>query len=866
MQTSSKSFLCIRPLLLLAAVLAVLTLAPVTARAQGAPSPSQLFSLSNGADAPIQWIENIFLGNTSPDPETFLTNTGTQNDNASGFAQSGLQAVLTWYSYAMLVLASFLMLYHLLRIIAETAHTGKPGGRANQLWGAIRMVIAIGLLVPLPSGLNTGQMVVLNLAKQGSALASNAWQQFTTAYLQSFANAGGNGNNGVFVAGSASDGTRVLQGIFLSFVCQDAINLDVDSMPNATQYAIGYYGPAVNNSSPGASMETMSWGYSGNTSYCGSISYYMPVASTTGDGAVVAAAVTAQYQALTTAMGSLQTLACTYVQAVDPAGSGTSSGTSSGVSAWCPRVNNPPLPPDPSSFQAIVTAYNNQLSAAPTAALSAAAGQIQTTMQQNSAYGWLQAGSLFLTFARLQEDVLNVSGYLPQPGSPALVVNPSETLDQAGYEQHTGPLAGSISNIGLGWLTGLAGVIGISSIGSALPGTITEDTSSVLAAAQGWFNNSSPTGAAASTGAGMPSGSGSASSSGTLQGTMAGNTAISAPTGKLSNFIGKIVSAVEGAGLGQNSPILTGHPVAGFPIMVLQSLGWDLLTVAAYMYAGGVFGGIFSSTAGSLAILFGSVLVVPGILLAYVLPLLPFFRFLFAIFGWVLAVIEAVVCVPVFALAHLNPDGEGIMPQSSRSGYMLLMHLLFRPLLIIVGFIAALLLMNGMFDFLNAVWFPTVLGASGTALTIAGNGAGSTSTVSVPTTINPFSGLVYGVIYAGLTYTICNMCFKAIDHIPNHTMRWIGGQGDQHSSEHGPHIEQAMMATAYAGKQVGQTVGGLGTRVLGGHSLGQRVRNKMFGKATEPPTAEKIGEAVASALDKQNKPGIKGPDVGKIET
>ena len=47
-------------------------------------------------------------------------------------------------------------------------------------------------------------------------------------------------------------------------------------------------------------------------------------------------------------------------------------------------------------------------------------------------------------------------------------------------------------------------------------------------------------------------------------------------------------------------------------------------------------------------------LIIAGAVLAYVLPALPFIRFLFGILGWILNVAIAVLAVTVFAAAHVN--------------------------------------------------------------------------------------------------------------------------------------------------------------------------------------------------------------------
>jgi conjugal transfer/type IV secretion protein DotA/TraY len=46
------------------------------------------------------------------------------------------------------------------------------GKRANQIWAPIRLVFAIGLLVPINGGMNSGQYIVIKVAELGSGMAS----------------------------------------------------------------------------------------------------------------------------------------------------------------------------------------------------------------------------------------------------------------------------------------------------------------------------------------------------------------------------------------------------------------------------------------------------------------------------------------------------------------------------------------------------------------------------------------------------------------------------------------------------------------------------------------------------------------------
>ena len=87
-----------------------------------------------------------------------------------------LHALYEFYSIGLLVIAMFIVLYFVVVIVAETAQTGVPfGKRFNTVWAPLRLVIAIGLLVPIGYGLNSAQYIVLYAAKYGSNFATNGW-------------------------------------------------------------------------------------------------------------------------------------------------------------------------------------------------------------------------------------------------------------------------------------------------------------------------------------------------------------------------------------------------------------------------------------------------------------------------------------------------------------------------------------------------------------------------------------------------------------------------------------------------------------------------------------------------------------------
>lgn len=198
----------------------------------------------------------------------------------------------------------------------------------------------------------------------------------------------------------------------------------------------------------------------------------------------------------------------------------------------------------------------------------------------------------------------------------------------------------------------------------------------------------------------------------------------------------------------------------------------------------GSFGGTFFMTS-----MLGS-MIAAGITLGYMLPLLPFIRFMFGILSWVLALLETVIAIPVVALAHIKMDGEGLSGPMARGAYLLLLQLFLRPTLMVFGLICALLIFNFMIVVLNEFYTQAVAGATDSGK-LGGIGL-----------------VIYSVIYASLAYAFANASFKAIDMIPNQVLLWIGGP-------QGQTVDESHRVTG----AVGQAAHSGGT-ALSAHSLG----------------------------------------------
>jgi conjugal transfer/type IV secretion protein DotA/TraY len=177
----------------------------------------------------------------------------------------------------------------------------------------------------------------------------------------------------------------------------------------------------------------------------------------------------------------------------------------------------------------------------------------------------------------------------------------------------------------------------------------------------------------------------------------------------------------------------------------------------------------------------GMVTLVMGFLLYYVLPFLPFLYFFFAAGAWVTAMFEAIIGVPLWALAHMRIDGEGIPGRGGEGGWFLILEILLRPILILVGLIASISVFAALVRVLNEIFDLVVANVGGFNAADAwmeSEDAITAETVNQqPFTIDklrgPIDQLFYTVMYAIIVYMMAMASFKAIDAIPNYILRWM---------------------------------------------------------------------------------------------
>lgn len=207
--------------------------------------------------------------------------------------------------------------------------------------------------------------------------------------------------------------------------------------------------------------------------------------------------------------------------------------------------------------------------------------------------------------------------------------------------------------------------------------------------------------------------------------------------------------------LGENMTLAAWSGLIGGTLI----LGLSTVEGSVFGIGGSLGAGFASALSLPLFALF-SLLVVPGATLSTYVPMIPYILWLGVIVGWVILVIEAIIAAPIWAMAHMAPDGDGVVGRGGQ-GYMLILSLVLRPPLMVLGLVCSIVLMKPLGYFVNS----TFIGAFGM-------------------NVNPsplgISQLLAGcVIYTVVMVSIIHRVFTLIHVIPDKILRWIGGGGNE---------------------------------------------------------------------------------------
>lgn len=677
--------------------------------------------------------------------------------------------VLGLFNTAVLAIAGLILLYHILAIVAETAKTGKPfGNRFNEVWAPIRLIVAIGLLVPLPmsgssgggnvAGYSAGQHIVLTVANLSGGLASNLWSGFSRALTQ---------NADVTVRRAPSDTYPVAYGLMRGFTCMHAINQQLRmSQPSAAGNI--WDGPRVDlrMTNDGSGVHRLLFGSSQFPALCGGIEV-ATMQGYSGEEAARRAVAVAYTKHLFADGNGDGTMGNGGYDILNFSGlvswwgsSAHNGGIVNYVWEGSPRLANygeqmwnlskkistfvveqhqadPTNAPTPAEVVNLVNSFDTAVSSEINEALNTYREVASVQLQQEvDALGWMGAPMWYMTLARVNAAVSTLAESRPYPIAVSSLT-PCPSNASAGVSCDPG-INGEVFRAGQNALTYF---------------------DAYWAGAMTTAGNASA--ATQPTGGSGPRLTREEQCQATQENAVRGAAAAGSVTPE-TNLPREVFNYVTNAMFSVLSSMVVGSKDVcelmvneANPIGSLTAFGNRMIDKAFQAIL--VELGIKAVFGADIAILtaLAALIITAGIVLAYVLPLMPFVRFMFGIVGWLVSLFSAIVAVPLWAVAHLRIDGDGLPGPAAANGYLMMLSLLLRPTLMIMGLIAAMLSFIVLIGFLNDGFFN---------LMYAMHGTGQSSVLQ---------RVMYMVTYCAMAFALANVTFKMIDVVPAEAMKWI---------------------------------------------------------------------------------------------
>lgn len=833
----------------------------------------------------------------------------------------GLHAMFEFYSTGLLVVATFIIMYFVIVIVAETAQTGTPfGKRFNSVWAPLRLVMALGLLIPISSGLNSAQYITLWMAKFGSNFASNGWNVFNSGM-----GAWGASQALQLVAKpNAPEVDGLLQFMMLAHACK-ALEEGYYPVTNVEKADTRTCSEVPNTAddgyrSPGDGREVIVDGYlvrfdlmGGNdyarlstTDFFGARQFFNNGDMTIrfGDRACEN----------TTQMGRVApTCGEVVIPMVNPSSAASEAGASQMQEDYYEVVRY--LWGDYGGASPLVWRYREfcEKSEADKFISGSLNGDIElrkkaiayvqnyickTDGEQVRMYG--SKGKYTATLADFQslpgEDWgtnaslhYSVGAGAETADWPDLVASNSLYPSARDVTNMPGPCATDLiaeNTVRLGVRTQIEVMSGQTpsvGCGTAFPVNNLDEyemsrdqLSRGWAGAGMWYNHIARVNGsvmAAANSYPQPS-----RFPNTMESVLAklrqNNQSMTAADQFNPNLGGERKIQLERSNETRAAQVLnyiyrywgtnkdlhkppTGNAIFDFinelfgtrglfdlsdpknaqthPLALLSALGKTLveasirnIAIATIVKGGGVLSGMGGFTPGEVGanaisgFLFSiaTTTLTAGIVLYYVLPFLPFIYFFFAVGNWVKGIFEAMVGVPLWALAHIRIDGNGLPGEAAMNGYYMIFEIFLRPLLIVFGLLASVTIYAAMASVLNGIWPLATNNLAGA------NYGDATEPGWVQSARGPIDQLFFTVMYAVILYIMGLSSFKLIDLIPNQIMRWLGTGVSTFSDLTGDAAAQLTQTTSVVGQQMtSQAIGGLRSGLDAGGDIGKGIMN-----------------------------------------
>ncbi|MDD5586654.1 MAG: DotA/TraY family protein [Alphaproteobacteria bacterium] len=680
------------------------------------PAAAQTGGLLSGApetDWALDWLEALFRGGA-------FSQGLTGSDASFSALAAALREALSVYSLGMLVLAGFLVAYHVIAMVTETAQHGTAfGRRTNMFWAPLRFVLAIGLLVPIGGGLNTGQFLVVKLAGAGSSLASNAWRGAVDTMK---------GSLDRFVPPYGPDVVRLTAVAAEMEMCRILYRQFYAALlPDAALNRTGDIGDIQKLPMDRLAPET--WRYTNNLNapvpLCGEYRFLSRSTAAAGAGTDETGQLPAELAAF--ARADAERL----IMQTRPLAEKAATAFLNGASGAAPFAND-----ISSGLTAMMQEQQKAIDGKTKAMTAGNAPVVGQAMDDSASAGWIAAGFFIGSLVRRQAVFGELTAYAVPSAQAPVFGHKALTASMISDAAASDPVLRNAPAAQLDKLyllySQMAGAM--KQVRAWLYGRQVKNADLILADSLDVGDRLTPV---------SDSAAGAFLFARVLNGAMAAHGVWADPSR----------SAGANGSASAFARAMAANPVAGLAELGRRygGLGNYLLGMAGPGLAEpGVMGSalLFAIT----GFMFGAA----GFLLLFIVPLLPLFRFFLGVMVWLLTVLEAVAALPLVALAHLTPSGEGLSGPLARRAYWLWLGVFMRPLLTLFGFVAGLAVLVFALALLNNLFVPMTH-----ALTVAPDD------VFLPVRV----GLA--LAYAVMALAITNLAFKGVSWFPDRILRWL---------------------------------------------------------------------------------------------
>lgn len=187
-----------------------------------------------------------------------------------------------------------------------------------------------------------------------------------------------------------------------------------------------------------------------------------------------------------------------------------------------------------------------------------------------------------------------------------------------------------------------------------------------------------------------------------------------------------------------------------------------------------------------------------GLLFAYAVPLMPMLYWCMAMCAFLLLVVEVMVAAPFWVAAHAwSTQSDGITGEMGSQGYYQFLEILFKPILLVTGFIVIFMIMRVMGWVVARIFEAFYYSYANADISSVASHTGVMTTF--------FMCIIMSGLFLYMFYFLCS---EGYSHLPRKVMSWIG------------HQASTMGLAGHADSMRQMIMGGMGNVTHGPHKPG----------------------------------------------